>query len=371
MMNRGRAGSVGVLVAGLAIMTVLAGGCGPRDAKGGQAGELAGAESTATGRVVNVAVLEVQPERYADFVTVTGAVTADRDVTVASEESGVIREVFVAKGARVRASQPIARIDDRVLRAQYEQATAEAELARETWERQRRLWEEDSIGSEIAYLRARYGAETAAATARVLAVRLERTTILAPIAGVLDERFVEVGSMVAPGSAVARVVDADPLKVNAGIPERYAGEVRTGAAVVVSFDNGAEVEGVVGYASTMIDDRNRTFAVEVRVGNAGGQLKPGMVARVRVTRAIIEDALLVPRDAVLRAQSGYVVYTAAQENGQWVARTRAVETGSSDGRRVMIREGLSAGERIIISGQQQVANGDAIRITEGGPGGGP
>jgi len=176
--------------------------------------------------------------------------------------------------------------------------------------------------------------------------------------------------MVAPGTPVARLVDADPLKVTAGIPERYAGEIRTGVPVTVSFDNGAEVAGQIGFTSSMIDSANRTFAVEVRVGNAGGALKPGMVARLRVTRGVTESALLVPRDAVLRAQSGYVVYVATERDGRWVAESRTVEMDTGDGRRVVIRSGLAAGDRVIVSGQQQVANGDLIRIADGADRGG-
>ena len=159
----------------------------------------------------NVEVVTVALENFEDQLGITGSVEAERDVTVAAEESGVIRELYVDKGQRVRAGQAIAKIDDRVLRAQYDQAMSEAALARETWDRQKRLWEEDRIGSEMNYLRSRYGAETAEANARVIAARLERTVVRAPITGVLDSRLVEIGSMVAPGAPVAPGGPAGPI----------------------------------------------------------------------------------------------------------------------------------------------------------------
>lgn len=330
----------------------------------GQAqGESAAADTAETNaRVVNVETIEVQAEPFADRVDATGQVMANRDVVVASEESGVVRNILVEKGTRVSAGQPIVRIDDRLLRAQYDQAVSEAALARETYERQRRLWEEDSIGSELAFLRAKYAAETAAANARALETRLERTTIRAPIEGVLDARLVEIGSTLSPGSPVARIVDADPLKVIAGVPERYAGEVRTGARAIVSFDNGRTVEARASFVGTAIDDQSRTFPIEVVVQNEGGNLKPGMVANVRVARGTQHDAILVPRDAVMRVQSGYIVYVATERDGQWIAEARAVATGSGDAGRVVITDGLVAGEQVIVAGQQQVAGGDLIRV---------
>jgi membrane fusion protein, multidrug efflux system len=321
-------------------------------------------DGAALARVVNVEVMEVIEEQFEDLIGITGMVEAERDVTLSAEESGVIRELFVEKGRRIRAGAPIARIDDRVLRAQYDQARSEAALARETFERQRRLWEEEQIGTEMNYLRARYGAETAEANMRMLAARLERTIIRAPIAGVLDARYVEVGSMVGPGTAVARMIDVDTLKVTGGVPERYAGDIRSGGAASVTFDNvgDREYSGSTRFVGSSINEQNRTFLVEVAIPNSQGTLKPGMVARVRLARGGRVDALLVPREAVLRTETGYAVYTVREENGRNIAYATAVITGPGAGNRVVIESGLQRGDLIVVVGQHQVANGDIVEV---------
>lgn len=339
----------------------LAAGCGSN--VGGE--ELSGSEG-AVQRVVNVEVLELAPEPFEDLIGITGTVEAERDIIVAAEESGVIREVLAEKGRLVRAGQPIARIDDRVLRAQYDQARSEAALARETYERQRRLWEDEQVGSEMNYLRARYGAETAEANARMLAARLERTVVRAPITGVLDARHVEVGTMVAPGAAVARLIDIDTLKITGGVPERYAADIRAGGTATVTIDNLADREftGRTRFVGSSISEQNRTFPVEVAIPNAGGTLKPGMVARVRLARGAVEAALLVPREAVLRTENGYIVYTLHEEGGRTLARATPVITGPGAGNRVVVESGLEAGVRIVVVGQHQVANGDAVQVVQ-------
>jgi membrane fusion protein, multidrug efflux system len=317
-------------------------------------------------RVVNVEVLEVRLELFEDLIGITGTVEAERDVTIAAEESGVVRELYVPRGRAVRAGQPLARIDDQVLRAQYDQAKAEAGLARETYERQRRLWEDEKIGSEMNYLRAKYGAETAEAAVRMLGARLERTVVRAPISGILDDRLIEVGSMVGPGTPVARIIDVDTLKVAGGVPERYAGEVRPGGTAAVTFDNLREREfaGRTRFVGSSINDQNRTFAVEVAIPNAGGMLKPGMVARVRLARGAPAEALLVPRDAVIRTETGYVVYVVVERDGRRIAEPRPVTTGAGAGNRVVIESGLAAGELIVTVGQHQVAGGDIVQIVQ-------
>lgn len=327
-------------------------------------GEVPSQGPGAAPRIVNVEVLTTVAERFEDQVGITGTVEAERNVLVAAEESGVVREVLVEKGRLVQAGQPLLRIDDRILRAQVDQARAEAALAQETYERQRRLWEDERIGSELTYLQARYRAETAAANLRVLEARLDRTVVRAPIRGVLDDRPVEVGSMVAPGAAVARVIDVDTLKVTGGVPERYAGEIRANTAATVLFDGlgGREFSGRVRFVGSAVNEQNRTFPVEVSIPNAAGSFKPGMVARVRLIRGAPREAILVPREAVLRTDAGYIVFTVDDSDGPPTARATPVVTGSGAGNRVVIESGLEAGTRIIVVGQHQVTDGDAVQI---------
>ena len=347
-------------MAGLAAAGLLLAGCG----------EAGGAEVEQTAeqavRTINVEVAEVQPEDFTHFVRVVGTVEAERDVTVAAEEGGVVERLLVAKGEVVAAGQALVKIDDDVLRAQLDQAESQAELAEEQWQRRKQLWERDSVGTEIEYLQAKYDARTAAANARVLRERLARTWVRAPVAGVLDDRMVEVGTMVSPGAPVARLLDVDTVEVVAGVPERYAPDIESGAGVVVNVDAlaGREYDGRVDFVGSAVDRDNRTFEVEVVVPNPGLGIKPGMVANVRIARRTIADALAVPRHAVLRREEGYVVYVARETEDGWQAVSRPVELGVTRGDMVVVREGLSAGERVVVVGQQQIADGDMLRVTE-------
>jgi membrane fusion protein, multidrug efflux system len=202
----------------------------------------------------------------------------------------------------------------------------------------------------------------------VLATRLERTIVRAPIAGVLDDRFVEVGASVAPGAPIARIVDAATIKVTAGVPERYAADIRPGGVALVTFDHlvGTEYRATTRFVGSALNEQNRTFPIEVELRNEAGVLKPGMVAKVQVGRRGERDALLVPREAVLRSEGGYLVYLVVEEAGRLVAQQRDVQTGATSAGRVVIEAGLQPGDRVIVVGQQQVAPGDVVRIVERG-----
>jgi membrane fusion protein, multidrug efflux system len=357
---RRAAHSASVLATLAALLTTAACGGEPQVAEASNA-------PAATGRVISVEVETIAPTSFTDFIRIVGSVAANRDVVVSAEESGVVRQLFVDRGARVAPGQPIARLDDGVLRAQFDRAEAQARLAEETWERQRRLWEVDGIGTEIAYLNAKYNAQTARASAAELRERVSRTVVRAPIAGVVDERMVEVGSMAMPGAPIVRLVDASTVKIAGGAPERYAADIVRGAEMRVGFDGmaGAEYSGRVEYVGATLNDQNRTFPIEVVVPNANGVIRPGMVANLQVARRAVEGALMIPQDAVIRRENGYVVYVAVERDGQPVAEVRDVRPGTSEAGRVVIDQGLEAGDRVIVVGQQQVSSGDRLRIVSG------
>jgi len=315
-------------------------------------------------KVVNVEVLPVEPTDFTAYIRLTGEVEAMNDVVVSAEESGVVERLFVEKGQYVRKDEPIAKIRDRVLRAQVEEAAAAAELAKERFKRQRQLWEEEQIGSEIAYLEAKYQAELQSARYELLHARLERTTIRSPVAGVFDDRYVDVGEMVAPGGQVARIVAIDRLKITGGVAERFAAAVSPGDSAVISIDvlGDETVVGFLRYVGSAVDTRNRTFPIEVVIDNPGRIIKPHMVANVLIANARLEDVIVIPQSAISRTEDGYQVFVAEEASEELLARSRTVRLGPSYENLVVVEEGLSPGDQLVVRGHQLVEAGDRVRI---------
>lgn len=346
----------------LATAVAVLAGCSAPEADSAQV------EGTEFARVINVEVSPLTTEQFVEEIRLTSVALANQDVQVAAEESGVIRELFVDRGDLVNEGDPIAKIDDRVLSAQVDQARAAAELAEQTWQRRKRLWEEDRVGSEIAYLEARFAAEQTAASLDGLEQRLARTVIRAPFQGVLDDRFVDVGAMVSPGDPVARLVDLNPIKVAAGVPERYARDVRVGEEATVDFEvlDREPFNARIGYVGSTVDPQNRTFRIEVEIANPNRLIKPQMVANMAVTRQAVSDAIVVPQDALVRVENGYVVYVLAERNGTAVAEARPVTLGPARRNRVVVEDGVTEGEQLIVVGHRSVADGDRVNVVERG-----
>jgi membrane fusion protein (multidrug efflux system) len=320
-------------------------------------------------RVVNVEVTPVTTGRFTDLIRITGEVEAMHDVTLSADEAGRIAAFTVETGAAVARGQVIVEQDDAVLRAQVAEADAAADLAREQFERQRRLWEDEKIGSEIAYLQAKANAEAANARLATLEARLARTKVRSPVDGVFDEKFVEAGEMALPGTRLARVVSTRQVKVTGGVPERDALAVRPGDHATVTFDvlSGQVFEGRIRYVGASVDPQNRTVPIEVVLDNPGGRIKPRMVASVQVARAQLSDVIVVPQQVVLRTEDGFEAFVVVDENGVPTARARRLTLGPSQGNRVVVRDGLAPGDRLITLGQQLVDDGGRVRLVAGLP----
>lgn len=343
------------------LLAGVLGACQPAD---GSPPDGEGPEAFA--RVVNVQVRVVAPAEFVDFIRATGEVEAMSDVTLSAEESGVLREFFAQKGSVVQAGQPIAKIDDAVLTAQLTEAQAAAVLAAEQYERQRQVWEEEKIGSEIGYLQAKSQAQVTAARAAALEARFARTVIRAPVAGVFDEKFMEVGEMAMPGSRIGRVVSARRVKVTAGIPERFAADVETGAAARVTFDifRGEEFAGRVGFVGSTVDASNRTFPIEIVIENPRRRIKPRMVANVQVVRERLNDVTVLSQDLVMRTEQGYQVFVVVERDGATFAETRSVTLGPAYENRVVITKGLATGDRVISVGARLVDHGSRVEVVQ-------
>jgi membrane fusion protein (multidrug efflux system) len=115
-----------------------------------------------------------------------------------------------------------------------------------------------------------------------------------------------------------------------------------------------------------VNAENRTFPIEVSLPNPRGLVKPMMVANMAVTRATVDQAIVVPQDALIRVEAGYVVYVAVERNGEQVAEVRDVVLGPTRRNLVVVEDGVAAGERLIVVGHKEVEDGDRIRIVAEG-----
>jgi membrane fusion protein (multidrug efflux system) len=305
-----------------------------------------------------VEVVELARADLRQTLDVAGTLEANETATIQPELAGILREIAFEEGQRVEKGTLLARIEDAELRAQVAEAEARADLARITRERADALARDRSIAqAEIDQARAEERAARAAL--ELLRVRLARTQITAPTAGVLGARRLSVGDYATPTSVLTTLDDLSVLKVSFRVPERSIPQVKPGTRVSARVRLGEdatpiEADGEVFFVSSSIDPAVRASEVKAVLHDPPTTLKPGMFASVRILLSTREQVLVAPEAALLAGARGVQVIAVGGPEGAPVARFVEVRTGLRVGTQVEIRplrEGdLDAGTRIVASG---------------------
>lgn len=347
-------------------------GCEPAGAKAPVTVDAAARSAPA----VRVETSVLEPRTFEERIELAGALEAKQDATLSAQSAGTITSL-VDLGTPVSAGALIAQLDAEVLKANLEQAKAvvlasEAQLAlaQDLHRRQQPLLEKKVISPlEFENVRAQLlRAEADLAQAKANESRAKKqlvdTRIVAPFAGRVEHHFARAGEQVNPGAPVVRVTNASVLKVKAGVPERYAADIRPGAEVKVSFSAyGLEDRsGRVGFVGGAIDPKNRTFTVEIEIENADGRLKPEMLVKLLLVRARHEQALVLPLSAVLYDETGRSVFVVEKQDGVARAARRPLTLKVESGKDVVIQSGLEAGQEVVVLGQSQLNPGDVVEI---------
>ena len=316
-----------------------------------------------TDNSAKVTTYVIKDSIFQHYIEIQGNVETNQNVIIYPEYQGTLSRVFVKEGDRVRKGQTLARIDDGGLGSQLSQLEGQAALAKTTFERQKRLWEQ-KIGSEIQYLQAKTTYETSENAVKQLRSQLGKTSITAPFSGVIDDVITDQGTVVSPGQAVFRIVNLNNMYVKADVPERYLSTVVVGKTATIDIPViGSSIETKVRQTGNYINPDNRTFTVEVNVPNPDGIIKPNLSARLKINDYTNEKAILIPLNVISEnSKNEQYVYLAVSEDetNKAVAKQQIIETGKTQGDFIEVLSGLTAGQAIIVEGARSVKDGQEV-----------
>lgn len=313
-------------------------------------------------RTVASETIIITPDQFEDFIRVSGVVEAIEDAMVSAEVSGRILSI-ADRGELVGEGEVLAQLDDRLIRAQYQTAKTGFELAQDNLERLESL-HADSIISTQDFNSAKAQRDQARAQLDQAEKQLRDSAIEAPFTGRVEERFVQRGELINPGMPVVRLVNTGRVRVLTGIPERFSRDIGEGSEVEVTLRAlpGETRNTTLSYTGNVIDPDTRTFTAEVELDNQGEHLKPEMIVNLRIKRSTLDDAIIIPRTAVLRNEDGVSVFIAVEENSHKVARLVSIQTGMASGALIEVVNGLQGDDEVVISGMSNLSEGDRLNI---------
>lgn len=349
-------------------------------------------------KAMRVVVMRSEAREIDSAVILRGRTEADREVELRAETSGPVVSEPLRKGARVAAGDRLCRLDPAAREATLQEARARLTEARSRMPEARARLEEaradleeakinynaaenlvgsgfasqTRVASTRAALRAaeagvegaKSGLETAqasieAARAAVTSAEkeIERLTISAPFAGVLETDTAEIGSLLQPGSLCATVLQLDPITLVGFVSEMQVARVATGAQASARLASGREVTGQVRFVSRAADDTTRTFRVEIQVPNPALDLRDGQTAEIRIA-ADGKTAHLVPQSALTLNDEGTLGVRILNDETrvQFVPVTLLRDTPTG-----VWMTGLPPKAEVIVIGQEYVSDGVKVR----------
>lgn len=315
-------------------------------------------------KTVNVETKTIQQQPFERYLKLVGTVEAQNDVRISAEVSGRITKYFVDQGDEVQQGDPILKIDDSQLIRERERLEAVTAQAKENYERLKRLYEQDSVGSEIDYLNAKYNYEQNKAALESVKVNIGKTTVNAPFDATIENIFLEEGEMASPGAVLVRLIGINKLKISTGVPSVYSNVVNKGdmARIWFDFQQADTLQLPISFVGKSISPQARTFEVEVKLPAETENYKVDMIANVMIRTLQNDEAVVVGEEFVFENNGNNVVYVVSENgNGRKIARMRPVELGASYKNSVIISEGLKPGDELITVGSSFLQ--DSMRIT--------
>lgn len=307
--------------------------------------------------VADVAVQEIIPATFKNYLEVQGRVDAAQNVQVNPEAPGVITNIYVTAGQRVSRGQVLAQLDDKVLRQSISQMRTQLELANTLYRRQKNLWDQ-KIGTEVQYLTAKSQKEGIERQMGVLRSQQSMYQMKSPISGTVDKMDLKLGQAVSPGMPGITVVNTNNLKVEADVAESYAGRVNQGDEVeVILPDVPDSLSTRVSFASRVIDPISRSFNVEIKLP-ARSVYRPNMLAVLRIVDYKVTNAITVPVNSIQKSETADYVFVV--EKGK--AKRVNVRTGKVSDGKAEILVGLKAGDKVVVSGMQDLNEGEPVKF---------
>ncbi|MFM1835744.1 MAG: hypothetical protein RJA04_431 [Bacteroidota bacterium] len=322
--------------------------------------EMGAGKETASTKVIAVSVTPIAPLTFKHFVEAQGNVVAENTVLVSPQTGGMIVSLPVVAGQQVSKGQLIATLDNSILKESMEEVKHQLDLAKTLFDKQKTLWDQQ-IGTEVQYLSAKSNKESLEKRLVTLRAQLGMSRVVAPISGTIELVRQKAGEMAAPGMPIVQIVNLGNLKISAKIADSYVGSVKQGDPIAIKFpDINKEITARISLVSKMVNPLTRTFDIEARIPNAGGDLKPNQLAVININDLSKANALVVDENIIQKTEKGSLVYVAVTENGKKVAKARVITIGLTYNGQAEVASGLQAGDLIITQGYQDLVDGQAI-----------
>ena len=312
-----------------------------------------------------ISTFKVKLENFDHYIEIQANIKTRQNVLLYPEYTGTLKKIYVEEGQEVKKGKLLAQIDDAGLKNQLEQLQIQAALSKTTYERTQRLWDQN-IGAEIQLLQAKATYESQLKSIAQLKKQLQRTRILAPFSGIIDEIVANNGANLLPGQTpVLRIVNLKKMYTEASVPERYLSQIKKGTTATVKIPMlGREYPTTVRQTGNFINPNNRSFRVETPLPNPDEMIKPNLSCKLKINDYSNPEALMIPLRIIKQNAVGKkYIFKLTPDGKDQVYRTEQVfvKLGKKSADKVEILEGIQTGDLLVDEGATIVENNQRVK----------
>jgi membrane fusion protein, multidrug efflux system len=304
---------------------------------------------TRSGAAIAVNVKVVEVSTFQNKIQVSGSVISNEEVVLHTETSGKIISINFKEGQKVNKGTLLVKVNDADLQAQLQKAEIKMKLAEDKEYRQRVLLGKKGVSQEV-YDSVLNDLNSAKADIDNIKAQIAKTEIRAPFNGTIGLRYVSEGSYIDPTVKIATLQDLSQVKIDFAVPQRYASAISVRSKVTIRASSGKEYPVKIYALEQKIDPDTRSLNVRAIHANAKGDLVPGSYVTVDIDLNDINNAVVIPTQALALDITGETVYL--YKGG--IAVSQKVESGIRSESDVQIVKGLSVGDTVITSGIMQL-----------------
>jgi len=317
------------------------------------------AEDEPEDQSVPIEITQLSRGRIESILRFSTNLEAESEVQVLSEAARKIRSLLVEEGDDVVKGEVLIRLQDDEQRNELARVESQFANAKREYERRSSLFEQQLI-SEQEYNQATYDLEQLEIALKDAERRLGYTEVRAPISGTITQRLVKVGDQITVNQHLFDIVDFDSIVARIYVPERELYRIRTGqtARVFADADGRDDRYGTVDRIAPRVDPRSGTVKVTVAIPRSQGLL-PGMYVTVELITEVHEDALLLPKKAIVYDADQLFVFRLRDDA---TVERLLIEPALEDRDNVEPAGLLNDGDRIVIAGQASLKDGSEVRI---------
>jgi membrane fusion protein (multidrug efflux system) len=316
-------------------------------------------------KLVLISMIEIKPEKFDHFVEIQANIKTRQNVLLYPEFTGSLKKIYVKEGQRVQKRSLLAQIDDAGLKNQLEQLQIQVELTKTTYDRIQRLWKQN-IGSEMQLLQAKANYEAQLKSIEQLKKQLQRTQILAPFSGTIDEIVANTGANLIPGKTpVMRIVNLKEMYTEANVPERYLSQIKVGTAATVNIPMlNREYSTSIRQTGNFINPNNRSFRVETSLPNRDEMIIPNLTCKLKINDYTNPEALMVPLRVIREDASGKKYIFKLKSDGKkqvYLTERVFIQLGKKGLDKIEVLDGIQAGDLIVDEGAIIVENNQRVK----------